>query len=78
MKKDVAFVLLRGYTLRINQPHYHMTETTFITTKPLSYDFQGKTCWLETGTEVQAGRNFTIALGNGTFLFVPRAFVKAK
>jgi len=30
MKKDVAFLLLRGYTLRINQPHYHMTTTTLI------------------------------------------------
>jgi hypothetical protein len=32
MKKDVAFSPLRGYTLRINQPHYHMTNTT--TTAP--------------------------------------------
>ena len=30
MKKDVAFVLLRGYTLRINQPHYHMTTANLI------------------------------------------------
>jgi hypothetical protein len=28
MKKDVAFSLPQGYTLRINQPHYHMTNTT--------------------------------------------------
>ena len=27
MKKDVAFSLPQGYTLRINQPHYHMTNT---------------------------------------------------
>jgi hypothetical protein len=27
MKKDVAFSLPQGYTLRINQPHYHMTTT---------------------------------------------------
>jgi hypothetical protein len=27
MKKDVAFRRPQGYTLRINQPHYHMTNT---------------------------------------------------
>jgi hypothetical protein len=27
MKKDVAFSRPQGYTLRINQPHYHMTNT---------------------------------------------------
>ena len=32
MKKDVAFSLLRGYTLRINQPHYHMIKTKTTTT----------------------------------------------
>lgn len=50
MKKDVAFLLLRGYTLRINQPHYHMTTTftaaTTFTAVDRYYGFK---------TEIKAG-----------------------
>ena len=50
MKKDVAFLQLRGYTLRINQPHYHMTNTftaaTTFTAIDRHYGFK---------TEIKAG-----------------------
>ena len=47
------------------------------TTKALTYSFQGKTIWLEAGTQVNSGKNFTFNLPDGSFLFIPSAFVNA-
>jgi hypothetical protein len=55
-----------------------MSNASHITTKPLSYTFQGQSLWLEAGTIVRAGKNFTYQLPDGSFLFVPSAYVTEK
>lgn len=51
--------------------------TKAITTKPLSYIYQGQTLWLETGTPLNVGKNYTYTLPDGTFLFVPSVYAEA-
>ena len=55
-----------------------MSDTSYITIKPLSYTFEGKELWLETGTPVDSFLNFTYKLPNGSFLFVPSEYVTEK
>ena len=68
MQKVLAKKNESGYT-------FAMQATT---TKALSYSFQGKTLWLEAGTQVNSGKNFTFTLPDGSFLFVPSAYVSTK
>ena len=55
-----------------------MSNVSYITTKPLSYTFQGQSLWLEAGTSVRSGKNFTYQLPDNSFLFVPSAYVMEK
>jgi hypothetical protein len=71
-KKVLAFLRVSGYTFPV------MNNLLYITTKPLSYTFQGQSLWLEAGTSVRAGKNFTYQLPDGSFLFVPSAYVMEK
>ena len=56
----------------------HMSNASHITTKPLSYTFQGQSLWLEAGTSVRANKNFTYQLPDGSFLFIPSEYVMEK
>lgn len=47
-------------------------------TRAVSYSFQGKTLWLEIGTEVNIGVNYTYTLPDGSFLFIPSVYVSSK
>ena len=55
-----------------------MSNASHITTKPLSYTFQGQSLWLEAGTSVRANKNFTYQLPDGSFLFIPSEYVMEK
>jgi hypothetical protein len=71
LKKNLYFITKTLY-------HPLMSNTSHITTKPLSYTFQGQSLWLEAGTSVRAGKNFTFQLPDGSFLFVPSVYVTEK
>ncbi len=54
------------------------TAMTATTTHSFTYSFQGKILWLEAGTRVNTGVNYTYTLPDGTFLFIPSAYVEVK
>ena len=73
MRNKLAISVAMHYSLATMK--LFNTAMTAITTRSLSYSFQGETLWLEAGTRVNTGVNYTYTLPDGTFLFVPSAYV---